>query len=249
VRRVLGVIPARMDSARFPGKPLALIHGRTMIEHVYRGASASRSVDEVVIATCDDEIAVAARSFGARVVMTSRRHECATDRVAEAIAGDSADVVAMVQGDEPLVRPEMIDAAVAAIVDDADAACVNLAAPIKTAKELHDPNTIKVVCDRAGNALYFSRQPIPHIARRDEAPRHMKQVCVMAFRRAALERFAQLPRGPLEIAESVDMLRFLENGVPVRMSLTGVDTHAVDCPADLARVSSLFDILTAATKS
>jgi 3-deoxy-manno-octulosonate cytidylyltransferase (CMP-KDO synthetase) len=237
-RRILGVIPARMGSSRFPGKPLAMIHGRPMIEHVFRGTAACGLLNEVVIATCDDAIAGAARSFGARAVMTSSRHDRASDRVAEVSAGDAADLIVMVQGDEPLVRPEMIESAVRPLIDDAGIACVNLAAPIRSAAELEDPNTIKVVHDLAGNALYFSRRAIPHAARGFVEGAYLKQVCVIAFRRDTLAQFAQLPQTPLEIAESVDMLRFLENGVRVRLAPTTVETHAVDCPADLAVVAA-----------
>ncbi len=235
--RILGVIPARMASSRFPGKPLALIHGRPMIEHVFRGTAACRLLDEVVIATCDEEIAAAARSFGARPVMTSSHHERATDRVAEVSASDAADLIVMVQGDEPLVQPEMIEAAVQPLIADAAICCVNLAALIRNDAELNHPNTIKVVHNRRGDALYFSRQPIPHPAQAAAAGAYLKQVCVIAFRRDVLARFAQLQQSPLEIAESVDMLRFLENGIPVRLARTAVETHAVDCPADLAVVA------------
>jgi 3-deoxy-manno-octulosonate cytidylyltransferase (CMP-KDO synthetase) len=238
MRRILGVIPARMGSSRFPGKPLARIHGRPMIEHVFRGTAACGSLNEVVVATCDDEIAVAARSFGARAVLTSSGHERATERVAEVSAADDADLIVMVQGDEPLVRPEMIEAAIRPLVDDAGISCVNLAAPIRTVAELEDPNTIKVVHDLAGDALYFSRQAIPHAGRAFVAGAYLKQVCVIAFRRDALARFARLPQAPLEIAESVDMLRFLENAIPVRLARTDIDTHAVDCPADLDIVAA-----------
>jgi 3-deoxy-manno-octulosonate cytidylyltransferase (CMP-KDO synthetase) len=236
VRRVLGVIPARMGSTRFPGKPLAPIHGRPMIEHVYRGIVACRALTEVVVATCDDEIARAATSFGARGIMTSSRHERATDRVAEVSANDAADLIVMVQGDEPLVRPEMVETALAPLLNDEAIQCVNLAAAIRSDAEFEDANTIKVVSDRFGNALYFSRRPLPHGA----AAERFKQVCVIAFRRAALSKFAELPQGPLETAESVDMLRFLEHGIAVRLARTDVETHAVDCPADLAAVASMM---------
>ena len=239
--RILGVIPARMGSSRFPGKPLVPIHGRPMIEHVYLGTVACRSLSEVVIATCDEEIAATAKSFGARAVMTSGRHERATDRVAEVSANDEADIIVMVQGDEPLVRPEMVAAAIEPLAKHEALSCVNLVAPIKSDAEFTDPNTIKVVGDRFGNALYFSRQAIPHAAESDR----FKQVCVIAFRREALAKFAEMPQGPLEIAESVDMLRFLENGIVVRLAQTAADTHAVDCPADLRVVA---DIMTAATR-
>jgi 3-deoxy-manno-octulosonate cytidylyltransferase (CMP-KDO synthetase) len=239
--RILAVIPARMGSSRFPGKPLAKIHGRPMIEHVFRGTAQCAIVDEVVIATCDAEIAQAAAAFGARAIMTSAAHERATDRVAEVSAHDAAEIVVMVQGDEPMVRPEMIAAAIEPLRTHGGLACVNLAAPITTEPELHDPNTIKLVTTRTGDALFFSRMPIPYAAGRPFRHQHfLKQVCVIAFQRSALQRYARLPQGPLEIAESVDMLRFLENGIPVRIVPTDVVTHAVDTQVDLEHVASLM---------
>jgi 3-deoxy-manno-octulosonate cytidylyltransferase (CMP-KDO synthetase) len=243
VPRIIGVIPARMGSSRFPGKPLAPIHGRSMIEHVYRGTAACTALTGVVIATCDQEIAAAARAFGATPIMTSARPERATDRVAEVSAADPAEIVVMVQGDEPMVRPEMIDSALRPLLADERVACVNLVAPIRSENEFADPNTIKVVADLAGDALYFSRQPIPH-AGAFASGRWLKQVCVIAFRRAALQRFAALPPGPLEAAESVDMLRYLEHGMRVRLAPTAVVTRAVDCPEDLAAVAHAMAVTT-----
>lgn len=239
--RVLGVIPARLGSSRFPGKPLAPLHGRPMIEHVYRRTAACRRLDEVIIATCDEAIVEAARGFGARAVMTSARHERASDRVAEAVIADTAGIVVMIQGDEPMIQPEMIDAAVEPLLLDSSVACTNLVAGIHAEQELLDPNTIKVVMGADGRALYFSRQPIPW---RGEAVfasgAWFKQVCVIPFRRDALATFCTLPQGPLERAESVDMLRFLEHGIAVHMVATTVTTHAVDTPADLAVVAALM---------
>jgi 3-deoxy-manno-octulosonate cytidylyltransferase (CMP-KDO synthetase) len=147
----------------------------------------------------------------------------------------------MVQGDEPMIRPEMISAAIQPLQADPNLACVNLAAPIRSEEELLDPNSIKVVTTRAGDALYFSRSAIPFTGRRAfRDGSWLKQVCVIAFRRAALEQFARLPQGPLEIAESVDMLRFLENQIPIRIVVTDHVTHAVDTPDDLARVATLM---------
>jgi 3-deoxy-manno-octulosonate cytidylyltransferase (CMP-KDO synthetase) len=235
--RVLGVIPARMGSSRFPGKPLARIGGAPMIEHVYRGTAGSRLLDDVVVATCDREIAAACTGFGARAVLTSSTHDRASDRVAEVSAGDDAGIVVMVQGDEPMVTPAMVDATIGALSADPEAACVNLCAPILDEREARDPNTIKVVTSRDGRALYFSRAMIPAVF----VPQALhKQVCVIAFRRDALLQFSSLPRGPLEGLESIDMLRFLENGIPVRMQPTDVVTHAVDTVADLERVSGLM---------
>ncbi len=212
-----------------------------MLEHVYRGTAACRMLDEVVVATCDDEIACAARRFGARVVMTSPSHTRASDRVAEAAADDRAEIVVMVQGDEPMVQPSMIAAALEPMIKDGSVSCVNLAATIRTAREFEDPNTIKVVRGLDGGALYFSRQPIPSAAARPSSPgQWLKQVCVIPFRREALHAFASLRRGPLEEAESIDMLRFLENGIRVQIVPIEVDTQSVDTPEDLARVETLI---------
>lgn len=239
--RVIGVIPARMGSTRFPGKPLAVIHGRSMLEHVFRRARACRALDEVVIATCDEVIARAASEFDARVVMTSPEHVRASDRAAEVADRYPADILVMVQGDEPLIRPEMIESAVAPMLEDASIGCVNLAGIIRSDRELRDRNTIKVVMSRDNRALYFSREPIPSAGDGPFRPGDWyKQVCVIAFRREALLSFASLARGPLEEIESIDMLRFLENGLPVHMVSTDVETHAVDVPGDLDLVSALL---------
>ena len=239
--RALGVVPARMGSSRFPGKPLALLAGLPMIQHVFERTAGCRLLDEVVIATCDDEIARAAVGFGARAVMTAADHERATDRVAEVSARDGADIIVMVQGDEPMVRPEMVEAVVRALRGDPSLSCVNLAAPIQDEDELRDPNTIKLVTDYRGRALYFSRSPIPHGWRQSfHEGTWLKQICVMAFTRDALRSFAALPQGPLEVAESVDMLRFLEHRLPVQVAMTAGGTHAVDTPEDLARVAALM---------
>jgi 3-deoxy-manno-octulosonate cytidylyltransferase (CMP-KDO synthetase) len=233
----IGVIPARMGSTRFPGKPLALLGGKPMIEHVYRRTRACTSLDEVLVATCDEPIRDAVSALGGRVELTSPAHLRASERVAEVSARHHADVVVMVQGDEPMVTAEMIDAALHGLVTDPDVDCVNLVAPIRDEAEALDPNTIKAVMSRTGLALYLSRSVIPSQFAPDVL---LKQVCVIAFRRNALAAFAALPPGPLEQLESVDMLRFLENGVPVRLVRTGVGTHAVDTPQDLARVSRLM---------
>ena len=173
--------------------------------------------------------------------MTSVAHERASDRVAEAVARENADIVVMVQGDEPMIRPEMISDALGPMLAEPELGCVNLAAPIRTLREARDPNTIKVVMARNGDALFFSREPIPTPRNRSFTKgRWFKQVCVIPFRRAALEHFAALTPTALEIAESIDMLRFLEHGIPVRMVPTYFDTHAVDTPQDLELVASLL---------
>jgi 3-deoxy-manno-octulosonate cytidylyltransferase (CMP-KDO synthetase) len=239
--RIVAVIPARMSASRFPGKPLAPLLEKPMLQHVYSRTAACSLLDAVLIATCDAEIAERAQAFGAKVAMTSTTHQRASDRVAEAIANDPADIVVMVQGDEPMIEPDMIRAAVEPMLTDARIQCVNLAAPIQSEAELLSPNTIKTAISRSGDALYFSRSVIPTLANRTFADSEwFKQVCVIPFRRGALDTFASLPQGPLEIAESIDMLRFLENGIPVRMVRTDIQTHAVDTPADLEWVAALM---------
>jgi 3-deoxy-manno-octulosonate cytidylyltransferase (CMP-KDO synthetase) len=212
-----------------------------MIEHVYRAVTACPLLDDVVIATCDREIADAASRFGAKAVMTSPAHERATDRTAEASSADDAEIVVMVQGDEPMVTAAMIETAVAPLVADPSLPCTNLGAAIRSSEELQDPNTIKVVTSKDGHALYFSRAAVPSPWRPAFEPGlWLKQVCVIGFRRRWLRRFAELPPGPLEVQESIDMLRFLEHGIPVRIVPTTTSTHAVDTPADLRLVASLM---------
>ena len=237
--KIVAVVPARMGSTRFPGKPLAPLLGLPMIEHVVRRVTMCDRLDAVHVATCDEEIRDAVEAFGGSVIMTSRAHERASDRVAEAARALDADVVVMVQGDEPMVAPEMIEAAVAPMLADPSIGCVNLARRITDPAELHDRNTIKVVIAANGDALYFSRAPIPAIdaARLDEIA-VFKQVCVIPFRPAFLREFALLAPTPLEGAESIDMLRALEHGLRVRMVETAVDTHAVDTPDDLRLVEA-----------
>lgn len=243
--RVLGVIPARMGSTRLPGKPLADLLGRTMLEHVYRRSVACPDLDEVVVATCDEEIRVAAEAFGATAAMTSDRHERASERMAEVAESVAADVYVLIQGDEPLIVPEMISAAIAPLRSDPTVGCVNLAAPIRSGAELRDPNTIKVVTARSGDALFMTRQPVPtQPASTSEGAGTVtnaaKQVCVIPFRAELLTRYAALEPTPLEQAESIDMLRLLEHGLPVRMVPTDVSTHAVDTEEDRVHVEQLL---------
>jgi 3-deoxy-manno-octulosonate cytidylyltransferase (CMP-KDO synthetase) len=237
--RTIAVVPARMSSSRFPGKPLAPLLGRPMIEHVVRRVAMCSRLDEVFVATCDAEIRDTVEGFGGNVIMTSADHERASDRVAEAAERLQGDIIVMVQGDEPMIVPDMIVAALAPMLQDARIGCVNLARRITSREEYHDPNTIKVAMDVYGNALYFSRSPIPATdPSRPDQPPAFKQVCVIPFRRHFLREFARLRPTPLERAESVDMLRAIERGLRVRMVETDVDTHAVDTPDDLRDVAS-----------
>jgi 3-deoxy-manno-octulosonate cytidylyltransferase (CMP-KDO synthetase) len=243
--RIVAVVPARMGSSRFPGKPLAPLLGRPMVEHVFRRASMCGALDDVYVATCDGEIKAAVEAFGGRVLMTSPAHERASDRVAEAAESIEADIVVMIQGDEPMATPGMIAAAAEPLLKDSSAACVNLVRRIGSREEYFDRNTIKAVMNARGDALYFSRAPIPSAAFAGDPPGGatapvFKQVCVIPFRRELLREFARLPPTPLERAESIDMLRLIEHGLGVRLVETEEDAHAVDTPEDLRRVERLM---------
>lgn len=238
--KAIGVIPARMDSSRFPGKPLAEIAGRPMLEHCWRGASQSDLLDEVLVATCDAEIREWAEDAGVACVMTSDSHERATDRVVEAAAASDAETVVLIQGDEPMVTGAMVDAALKPVLGGR-AACTNLARRIEDAQDFDNPNTIKVVADREGRALYFSRSPVPSTAHGPfgSAPM-LKQVCVFGFDRSTLLEFSELDPTPLEIAESIDMLRYLEHGRDVHLVETEERIHAVDVPSDIEVVERML---------
>lgn len=229
-----------MGSTRFPGKPLAPILGRPMIQWVYEGSKRCGALSELCIATCDREIVEAAKVFGAPVVMTSSRHERASDRVAEAAERLDAEVVVMVQGDEPMVSPEMVEAAIVPFADP-QVLCTNLASAIETEEEFRDPNTIKVIIDRKGDALYFSREPIPACApSKFAAGLAYRQVCVIGFRHDFLRRYAGLEPTALERAESIDMLRILDHGDPVRIVQITKVSRPVDTERDLKAVERLL---------
>jgi 3-deoxy-manno-octulosonate cytidylyltransferase (CMP-KDO synthetase) len=241
VMKVVAIIPARMGSSRFPGKPLTPILGRPMIEHVYRRVSLCERLDATYIATCDDEIRDAAEKFGASVIMTSESHERASDRVAEAVQDIDADVVVMVQGDEPMIYPDMIDAAIGPFLGDDSPGCVNLSRRLENQDDFENPDTIKVVTDIDNNAMYMTRVPVPTMTKAGLAETiALKQVCVIVFTRSELELYTRLAPTPLEQVESVDMLRLMEHGRPVHMVPTVRDTLAIDRPEDVARVEALL---------
>jgi len=244
---ILALIPARMGSTRFPGKPMAKILGKPMIGHVYENVTKCDLLTKTVVATCDKEIVDYIKSISGQAVMTSAKHERASDRCAEALTylehedGIQYDIVVMVQGDEPMTHPDMITEAVTPMLNNTDIIVANLLGDIQSEKEFEDRNCIKVVCDLDSNALNFSREPIP--TRRFGNVVMKKQVCIIPFTRDFLLEYTKLAPTPLEIAESVDMMRVLEHGKKVKMVPTKYQTHPVDTQEDLLRVEELMRVI------
>lgn len=234
-----------MSSSRFPGKPMKDINGIPMIGHCYYRARLCKSLDQVYVATCDDIIFDYINSIGGKAIMTSKNHERASDRAAEALykieksLQEKFDIIVMLQGDEPMVTPNMINKSLEPFKDK-NVEVVNLYSKITNMVEYEDPNEVKVVLDRYDNAIYFSREPIPSSKKGAKNFDIFKQVCVIPFRRKALMDFNDLEETPLEIIESVDMMRIIENGRKVRMVKIEEDSYSVDVKSDLDKVIKLM---------
>lgn len=211
-----------------------------MIQHVWERAGQSRYLSSTIIATDDERIVQAARRFGAMVRLTRADHLTGTDRVAEIAAAENADIVVNIQGDEPLIDPAAIDAAILPLAHEPEIVMSTLKKRIEDARELGDPNVVKVVTDRAGDAIYFSRYPVPFV-RDGERSERFKHIGLYAYRRAFLLGYSDLPVGPLERAEKLEQLRALENGFAIRVVETEYESMGVDTPEDLERVSKLFE--------
>ena len=242
--KVVAVIPARMDSSRFPGKPLKNILGISMLEHVYRRANLCRELDDVIIATCDQIIIDACSKFGAKSVLTSMDHERSVDRVAEAVSNLNCDVVINLQGDEPQVTPDIISSLIDAMMVSESVNCANLVSEISE-EEFHSPNTVKVVNDNNNNIIYFSREAIPSTSKYSKSIVKYKQIGIMAFRKDFIFKYQTLNSTPLEQIESVDMLRVLEHGYKIKMVKVNYEGIGVDIPSDIDRVEKILkkDIL------
>jgi 3-deoxy-manno-octulosonate cytidylyltransferase (CMP-KDO synthetase) len=260
--RALGVIPARWQATRLPGKPLAEIAGRPMIQHVYERASQATALSEVLVATDDERIFAAVRDFGGEAVMTSPDHRSGTDRVAEAASTRAADVVVNIQGDEPLIDPEAIDALVQPFAVDRELEMTTLATPIRVPEEIEDPSAVKVVVDRRGYALYFSRYPIPYhrvsgpssagpcvagapvpgdADQKVGATPRLKHLGLYGYRAEFLQVYSHLEPTLLEQTEKLEQLRALEHGWRIFVVLTEHDAIGVDTPEDLARVRAVME--------
>jgi 3-deoxy-manno-octulosonate cytidylyltransferase (CMP-KDO synthetase) len=242
-KKIIGIIPSRMGSSRFPGKPLEIIADTPMVGHVYLRSKMSTLLDEVYIVTPDAEIAEYARTIGAKCIMGRGDHPGCSDITAEAMltlereTGQKIDIVVMIQGDEPMIVPEMIDLAVKPLIEDVTIEVVNLMAPIRSIEEHHDPNCPKVVVDKESFALYFSREPIPSQKKWKGGTIPMfKQICIIPFTRDFLLQFNMWTPSPLERIESIDMNRVLEYGHKVKMVYEEFETYCVDTPEDLKRV-------------
>lgn len=241
--KISAIIPARYASTRFPGKVLADLAGKPMIQHVYERTLKASNVSDVIIATDDERIAVAIRKFGGHYVMTSPDHETGTDRLAEVVKSLDSDVIVNVQGDEPLIEPDMIDQATEPFLNDMQLQMGTLMCRIKCLHDFLSPNVVKVVTDINGNALYFSRSPLPFFRDKwqdlkDEAFASGRMLChkhvgLYVYRREFLIQYASMPQTQLEISEKLEQLRALENGIKIRVVETDFESLGVDTPEDL----------------
>lgn len=242
MKTIIAMIPARMASSRFPGKPLIDIFGKTMIEHVWQRVKLNKKINSIYICTCDSEIKTVAESFGAKVIITSDKHQRGTDRIAEGClkllrGGKNFDVVINIQGDEPLLNPNALDLVIKPFLEEKDVLCVNLIETLETEEEINDYNNVKVIFDQGNFALYLSRLPIPNGLKN----KHFKQLGVYGFTKETILRYPKMKQTPLEIAESDDMLRFIENRIPVKVVLSPFKTIGVDTPSDYKKVASLME--------
>ena len=240
--KVVVVIPARYGSTRLPGKPLVKLAGKPMIQLVFERAKLAKRADRVIVATDDERIVRAVESFGGEARMTRTEHRTGTERVAEVAAHEAGEVFVNVQGDEPLLDPNAIDVAVNALLEEPLASISTVATPIRTPADIMDPNVVKAVLDFDGNAIYFSRAPIPWV--RDTASkiqvRHLKHLGLYVFQRDALLEYPTLPQGELERIEQLEQLRWMENGWKIRVAEVEHDAVSVDVPEDVERVEKLL---------
>lgn len=236
---VIVVVPARMASSRYPGKPLVPILGVPLVEHVRRRALLAHGVHQVVVATCDASIYDAVEAAGGQAVMTADTHERCTDRVEEAMRQLTGEIVVMVQGDEPLLMPDAVERIARPLLDRPEVSCTNLLSPLAGDADLTNPNIVKAACDQHGRVLFLSRAPIPFYRKQVACPIY-RQTGIMAFRASLLRTFSQLPETPFERAEAIDMLRLLEHGHAIHGVVVDYPTVGVDRPDDVPVVEQLL---------
>jgi 3-deoxy-manno-octulosonate cytidylyltransferase (CMP-KDO synthetase) len=237
------IIPARYDSTRFPGKPLCPLRGKPLIQHVYENSKRSRRAEDVIVATDSETIFERVFAFGGKAVMTNKNHPSGTDRIAEVAASLDYDIIVNVQGDEPLIRPEMIDDVITAL-DDTRASIGTLIKKIEDPVEISDNNVVKVVFDKERFALYFSRAAVPFRAPHSgiRTPEYYKHIGIYSYRRDVLLSLAGMEQTELEKIEKLEQLRALENGLKIKVKETFLETFGVDTPEDLERVEKCLNI-------
>ncbi|MBN1871582.1 MAG: 3-deoxy-manno-octulosonate cytidylyltransferase [Candidatus Omnitrophica bacterium] len=239
--KTIGIIPARFHSTRFQGKVLADLGGKSVIQHVWENAKKSQMLDDLIIAADDERIISAAQGFGAKAVYTSPDQPSGTDRLIEVVNPIDVEVVVNIQGDEPLVRPEMVDELARALLDDKDIKMATLAKRIEDEAEIENPNVVKVAIDRQGYALYFSRARIPY-PRFETVKPYFKHLGLYSYTKDFLFEFANLPKSNLEMTEGLEQLRALENGCRIKVIETKFDTIGIDTPEDLERARSYLGL-------
>jgi len=243
--KFIGIIPARYASTRFPGKPLAVLGGKTVIQRVYE--QVATVLGEAYVATDDERIYQAVEAFGGRAVMTRSDHKSGTDRIEEAAEkiGTAADVIINVQGDEPFIQQSQLET-VKALFDDLQVQIGTLGKPFESMEAVENPNSPKIVCDVRGYAMYFSRSVIPYVRGKEQASwlehfPYLKHIGLYAYRREVLAEITKLSQSPLEVAESLEQLRWLQNGYRIKVGLTDVETVGIDTPEDLQRAEAFLN--------
>ena len=232
----IGIIPARFGSARYPGKPLVKISGKSLIERVYKQAVRA-DLEKVIVATDDERIVEEVKSFGGNVALTGE-HNSGTDRIAEAVRRETCDIVINIQGDEPLIEPEIINSVTMALNENEWADVSTAAVKISDIQEIDDPNVVKVVFSTYGKDLYFSRSKIPF--EKNSKPEYYKHIGIYGYRKDFLRTFISLPQSSLELAESLEQLRVLENGYNIHVSTVEYDSIGVDTPEDVKKVEEIL---------
>lgn len=236
MKNIVAVIPARYQSSRFPGKPLSVIAGKTMIQRVYEQVKKTDGIDKVIIATDDQRIYDEVQQFQGTVVMTGQCR-CGTERVYEAVQGCVCDVVINVQGDEPLIKPEMIEELISAFADD-NVVMATLCKEIISDTDINNPNIVKVVRDKNEDALYFSRYPVPYNRDKRKDVKYFKHIGIYGYKKDFLYEYVKMPGTPLETAENLEQLRVLGNGYKIRVKETSYDSIGVDMPEDILKIEN-----------
>lgn len=246
--KILGIIPARYASTRFPGKPLTMINGKSMIQRVYEQSLKAEFLSDVIVATDDQRIFDAVKNFGGKVMMTSSNHNSGTDRCCEIVEniGNHYDAVVNIQGDEPFINPEQINQ-IAQLISSEESQIASLCKPIKDEEEIFDENVVKVVFDNNYKALYFSRQTIPFLRKEEKnaevwmkARTFYKHIGIYAYKVDVLKKIAKLPQSGLELAECLEQLRWIENSYTIKMGVTEFESYSIDTPQDVEKCLKFF---------